>query len=265
MYTESRGKELPGNYNHILLSRLFHVQSSRWPELAHDHVDAVNGEIKHFVRSGLEHIIKDERVRLEISESTFTKLQANLQTAKGELRRLCRDEQLQPITYNHYYTDNIQNARQGDLKRMIGKAMNDSAAQDWNGKLHVSNNNFDAAKLLASLQSRIVVDMDAQACTEALSGLYAYYKVSSSSLRMLRVPDTCQVALKTFVDNICRQVVERHMLQDLPDIFGPETVAAYTDDDVQRIGAEMPEDILKRKELRELHENLIKSLAQLRR
>jgi hypothetical protein len=60
---------------------------------------------------------------------------------------------------------------------MIGKAMNDNAAQGWSGKLHVSNNNFDAAKLLSSLQSRIVVDMDAQACAEALSGLNAYYKV----------------------------------------------------------------------------------------
>jgi hypothetical protein len=77
----------------------------------------------------------------------------------------------------------------GDLKKMIGKAMNDSAAQDWNGKLHVSNNNFDAAKLLSSLQSRIVVNMVSQACAEALSGLYALYK--SIGLRLLGMPMLC--------------------------------------------------------------------------
>jgi dephospho-CoA kinase len=66
-------------------------------------------------------------------------------------------------------------------------------------------------------------------------------------------------------DNVCRQVVERHMLQSLPDIFGPERVAAYNDEDTQRIGAEMPENIVKRRQLRELHANLRESLIGLKR
>jgi len=61
--------------------------------------------------------------------------------------------------------------------------MNETSAQDWNGKLHISNNSVDAEKLLASLQKRIVVDMDAQACTEALAGLSAYYKVITPSTK----------------------------------------------------------------------------------
>ena len=55
--------------------------------------------------------------------------------------------------------------------------MNDVTAQDWNGKLHGSNNAVDAEKLLASLQKRIIVNMDEQACTEVLAALLAYYKV----------------------------------------------------------------------------------------
>jgi hypothetical protein len=134
-------------------------------------------EIAKFIEAALEHVVKDERVRDQISESASATLQENVQMAIKELENLCSDERLQPITYNHYYTDNVQNDRQESLKKMLRKAMNDSATQDWNGKLHVSNNNFDANKLLSSLQSRINVDMDAQACAEALSGLYAYYKV----------------------------------------------------------------------------------------
>jgi hypothetical protein len=149
----------------------------------------VNDEIKMFVRSALDHVVKDEQVRAEILESPFTSSNINFRVVIEDLERLCRDERLQPITCNHYYTNNIQNARQGDLKKMIGKAMNDSAAQDWNGKLHVSNNNFDAAKLLSSLQSRIVVNMVSQACAEALSGLYALYK--SIGLRLLGMPMLC--------------------------------------------------------------------------
>ena len=56
--------------------------------------------------------------------------------------------------------------------------MTEASADDWNGKLHISNNAVDADKLLASLQKRIIVDMDVQACTEALAGLSAYYRAS---------------------------------------------------------------------------------------
>lgn len=137
----------------------------------------VHQEISRFVQSALRHVIGDDRVYTKVLDAASVTLQKHLQAAKAELERICRDEQLQPITYNHYYTDNIQNARQEALRKMLQKAMNETAAQDWNGKLHVSNNNFDAAKLLSSLQSRIIVDMDVQACAEALSGLRAYYKV----------------------------------------------------------------------------------------
>ncbi|KAA8646750.1 uncharacterized protein ATNIH1004_005425 [Aspergillus tanneri] len=49
--------------------------------------------------------------------------------------------------------------------------------------------------------------MEERACSEAQTDLGAYYKV----------------AMKTFVDNICRQVVERHIINKLPDVFSPVT------------------------------------------
>jgi hypothetical protein len=42
-----------------------------------------------------------------------------LRMTTAELDRLCSDEQLQPITYNHYYADKcLQNARQESLPRL---------------------------------------------------------------------------------------------------------------------------------------------------
>ncbi len=58
--------------------------------------------------------------------------------------------------------------------------MHEASTEDWNGKLHISNNSVDAEKLVASLQNRVIMDRDAQACTEALAGLSAYYKVIMS-------------------------------------------------------------------------------------
>ena len=57
--------------------------------------------------------------------------------------------------------------------------MNEASAEDRNGRLHISKNSVDAEKLVASLQKLIIVDMNAQACTEALVGLSAYSKVTT--------------------------------------------------------------------------------------
>jgi fibronectin type 3 domain-containing protein len=102
--------------------------------------------------------------------------------AQAELQRIIEDEKRQPITYNHYYTDNIQNARHHSLRDAIQKAMKAVVAEDWNGKFHISNNQLDSEKLLASLQKRVVVNMDDQACSEALAGLAAYYKVYTTHI-----------------------------------------------------------------------------------
>ena len=67
------------------------------------------------------------------------------------------------------------------------------------------------------------------------------------------------------MDNVCRQVVERHLVHGLSAIFCPETVAGYNDEELQDIAAEMPEDVVKRKQLHELHNNLEMSLRALQR
>lgn len=64
---------------------------------------------------------------------------------------------------------------------------------------------------------------------------------------------------------MCIQVVERHILRGLPNLFSPETVAAYTDEELQRIAGEEHEKIIKRKQLQDLHENLVAALRDLRK
>jgi hypothetical protein len=133
--------------------------------------------IEKFINNVLDNIIEEEHVNKEIKQLTTEKLELVKLAAKAELQNLVDDEKRQPITYNHYYSDNIQHARQDAMKASIQKAMKGVIDEDWNGKLHVSNTAFDSSKLLASLQNRVIVDMDDQACAEALAGLNAYYKV----------------------------------------------------------------------------------------
>ncbi|KAL1305821.1 hypothetical protein AAFC00_003983 [Neodothiora populina] len=248
-YRRNRGKELPGNTNHVLLSELFHVQSSMWSSIAGAHLDRTHEIIVRFTQAALRHVIKEELVREEVAQIIFSSLNEKLRIARQELDKLHEDERQQPITYNHYYTDNIQKSRQASLKAAIEKAMKETTETDWNGKLHVSNNTVDGQKLLASLQHRINVDMDVQACEEALAGLDAYYKV----------------ALKTYVDNVCKQVIERHLLRGLSQVFSPETVVMLSEEDLRSIAAEPDGNVERRNHLRGLLQVLDQSLEDLRR
>lgn len=100
---KTRGRELPGNYNHVLLTELFHRQSKRWPRLAQDHIDTVSDHIKTFVGKAMKYIKMEDYVRAEIQESIKISLQENRVRAEEELAKLCADEEEQPITYNREY------------------------------------------------------------------------------------------------------------------------------------------------------------------
>lgn len=83
------------------------------------------------------------------------------------------------------------------------------------------------------------------------------------SLTQFDETDTAKVARKTFVDNVCKQIIERHLLRPLPDLFSPEIVAAYTEEDLSRVAAESEQAMAKRRYLLSLHKGLMESLAEL--
>lgn len=177
IYDQTRGQELPGNYNLALLTELFHGQSLRWTEIAREHVVVVSRIVSRFVNATLTYTIKDVKVRENIWRLVSLTLEENFQAAEHELERILEDESRQPITYNHYYTDNIQNARIESSKSLIENSVRDAIDNDWNGTLHLDNTERDCVKLLSSLKKRVIVDMKEQACSEARTDLIAYYKV----------------------------------------------------------------------------------------
>jgi hypothetical protein len=102
-----------------------------------------------------------------------------------ELSKLIEDERRSPLTYNHYYTDNIQKARLDTQKTAVKNAVSLVASEDWHGKLHISNVQNDIDRFVSSIGSRITVDMDKQACHEAKTELDSYYKVSRRIVSIL--------------------------------------------------------------------------------
>ncbi|KAL5120177.1 hypothetical protein ACEQ8H_002003 [Pleosporales sp. CAS-2024a] len=182
IYLSNRGRELPGTYNQEVLSELFHEQCSRWGNIARDHLSKVSSIVNSFVAAVLDHIIVDDEIRCNVKARIHKSLDSNLEKARNALQDILQDEATHPITYNHYYTDNIQNARADAAKKHMQASMDHAITTEWNGKLHV--------------------------------------------------------ATKTFVDNVCRQVVERHLMSGLAAVFDPVFVATLSDDELFGIASE---------------------------
>jgi hypothetical protein len=71
--------------------------------------------------------------------------------------------------------------------------------------------------------------------------------------------------MKTFVDNVARQIIERHIMAPLPSAFCPNSVSRLSDEDLLRIGSESEKQIAKRTKLTAETQGLKKSLKDLQK
>ena len=155
--------------------------------MASEHSANIFENVSSFVKAAVRYISVDEQVSLEMLDRIETSLAESKRMADEELAKLCEDKVRQPITYNHYYTENVQKARKNSARDWVKKAMEDASIEYYSGKLHISNTTADGEKLLNALQRQVSVDMDDQACSEALAGFSAYYKASPDSANVARV------------------------------------------------------------------------------
>ncbi|KAI7970206.1 hypothetical protein EIK77_008433 [Talaromyces pinophilus] len=158
-------------------------ESQRWASIAEAHVGAIREIISQWTEKAVKNVIREDEdgLRREVGGILQDFLDSCEKLALEELNKLLEDERRSPLTYNHYYTDNIQKARGDMQKAAVRNAINLAKEQDWNGKLHINNDAWGIERFVVAVESRIVVDMDEQACKEALTQLKAYYKVSGIS------------------------------------------------------------------------------------
>ncbi|EFE44983.1 dynamin GTPase, putative [Trichophyton verrucosum HKI 0517] len=215
---------------------------------SHAHTKRVHKLISTFVEQALCHILIEDRARNELWRSIKASLQKNLAAALAELHNICEDEKMPPITYNHSYADNVEKARQKGTKNAIQSALKKAKGslgstwgQDYDEREH------HRRQVQEALEEEVIFDMERRACEEAKTALDAYYKV----------------AMKTFVDNVCRQVIERHLMSKLPTIFSPTSVLEMTDLEITRIAGEPADRTRRRNELMGMIQTLGESLEDL--
>lgn len=226
----SRGRELPGTYNPLLIGELFLEQSRPWESLAYTHLEHIFQICQKFLEILLREVAPGDMLDSLFSYWINKRMQERFEKASSELKSLLTDMSRHAITYNHYYAENIQGARQARLKERYIAAI--STVADWNPDVN-GTIALDPAELLKVLMSPNQANMDDFACEEVLDGMSAFYKV----------------ATKVFIDNIAIQVVERQVVSRLWEIFSPSSVVAMTAEMISSIAEESVEDHQLRKRL----------------
>jgi GTPase SAR1 family protein len=158
---ESRGRELPGTFNPMLISNLFWEQSEPWEKIARGHINLIFEACQRFLHSLLPTLANQK-----VSDAIFAcwldeAMDKRLASAKIELENLLNDRRRHCVTYNQYFTETVHKIR-GDRRFHS----------------NYSYPSFDSNAFLDNASSSYPPDnMVEYLCLEALDFMMAYYKV----------------------------------------------------------------------------------------
>lgn len=175
----SRGLELPGTYNPLIIGDLFYEQSKNWAELAHQYIDIILDATRTTLNAILENTsdaATGDGLRRFLLNPGMNRLQSELEAMVESI--LEPHQRGHPITYNHYFTDHIQKAkarhRKDALAKQLASFFGESVDQ---GDGRDITRTFNFQNMLNSLNQATEADMDGYACSEATDCMLAYYKV----------------------------------------------------------------------------------------
>ncbi|KAM7207816.1 P-loop containing nucleoside triphosphate hydrolase protein [Naviculisporaceae sp. PSN 640] len=217
----TRGRELPGTTNPVTVMELFREQCGPWEERLSVHVDKVWHAADYFLNHALAHVADESAfnsLKHEILEPSMRTIRAGLDKKAAGLLRTYRE--CYPITNNRYFTETLQAARRNRLNPADpGRIISEHFGRTISKSAHI-NGTFNLEVLVKSLTPPDEPAISRHAAIEAMDCLNAYYPV----------------ALETFVDIVCVQVVEEGLVAEIGRIFSPSLIYSMDSAQVQRLG-----------------------------
>jgi hypothetical protein len=175
----TKGRELPGTFNPMIVSDLFLEQSSPWEAITRKHIERVWRAAKEFLNLTATYIADaatSKALFQRIFEPALDQLLETLNAKSTEL--LTPHQKSHPITYNHYFTEALQKVRNERSKDEYTRIIKDFFGAPSLESVHLSNQHKDLRPLVAALLQRTEPDMNRFACSEALDCMEAYYEVA---------------------------------------------------------------------------------------
>ncbi|KAI3097124.1 hypothetical protein CBS147333_9398 [Penicillium roqueforti] len=231
---KTRGRELPGTFNPLIVKDLFQEQCGPWEDLTHSHINAAWTAAREFLQHAVSYVADEATAKALLRKVILPALE-NLRHAlrKGSEELLMPHQRGHPITYNHYFTETLQKTRADRQKEAFRKALQSYFGVDILSTSEPVVHAIDIQGLFNSLVQTTIPDMTRFASEEALDCMLAYYKV----------------ALKRFVDDIATEVIEVKLLGAIPTLFTPITAFEMPKDLIKQIAGESEESQSRREQL----------------
>ncbi|CAI6238074.1 unnamed protein product [Periconia digitata] len=212
----TRGCELPGTFNPLIVTDLFVEQSEPWEQLARDHVNKVADALDTFLQLLVDHIA-DASTRAALFESVirpgFDRVRHD---AVIRTTGLLKPHRLgHPITYNQDFTKTLLRVKKERRKICLEDTINKHLLDGH------ANNPSSRKLLLSTLVKEDEINMEDDACSEA-SLLY---------------------------DDINVQVIETTMIAGLEKIISPIGMHSLSTEKVTGIAGESDESRTRREQL----------------
>lgn len=209
----TRGREIPGSFNSLIITDLFRLQSTPWEAITQKHVGEVLLNTRTFIKT-LSSSVADpstsEALFSRILEPALDGLSKKLQSKVAEL--LKPHQQSHPITYSEDPDLSSSSARQQRLGiEFIRKTQKLFDGSDI-ARVHMSNYR-DLRPLITQLVNEAEPNMTRPECYDALARMQAYYKV----------------ALRPFIDDLAVEAIEDTLVSHFHAVFPPLSVISMDD------------------------------------
>ncbi|OTB03355.1 hypothetical protein M426DRAFT_321924 [Hypoxylon sp. CI-4A] len=238
VYKQSRGQEL-GTYGGALLSTMLKEQSKKWEPITLSYMKGVIWNVHHFISEIVTEICPDTRVRDELWNGfLLEELQASYRRAMDHAKFLLElEREGVPLTLNHYFNDGLQKAQSGRLVEAMKGLGIAKSFESHDGYGNVVGHEQGIFLSEASLNGLSFNMSNAENVRDYMHDvLKSYYKV----------------ARKRFVDVVCQQAVNHHLLQGKGSplkIFSTQMVLDLNEDQLDMIAAEDAPVKLRREKL----------------
>ena len=124
LMNRTRGREFPGTFNPMVVSDLFFEQSSPWEELARAHIVQIMSAVRIFLKHLTSYVSDTSTCGAlfqTLVEPALERISKNVKSKAADL--LASHQRGHPITYNHYFTETVQQVRKerttSELTRII--------------------------------------------------------------------------------------------------------------------------------------------------
>jgi hypothetical protein len=174
----SRGRELPGTFSPMLIGDLFRAQSKPWEHISDAHLRDVWTKAKRHIKDILSSLMDEETCAALLFHWVDRAMDNSLENACKRMDSLFADRKRHVITYNHYFTENIQKSFNARNEKTMLEALEQFFPIETNqyGESVRRTGPKDLTGV-CSMVSRTIADMDTYASIELLNHLQAFYKV----------------------------------------------------------------------------------------